>query len=196
MFNIIKRKRKVGYRGIKRWGRYEEDYAIFPQVINYEQRVNADGGVTENIYCLHMKLGLLSLPDPCDPKGGELLYNTNFYCGLSGWHFDPNYTAELTDNGNGSIHLKATSNYGSVVPDNQNYPNDTYILKIEVANVQGNGKMSIRNTANTWFNLLYFTTPGTYSVEYTGSIKDIHCGASNDTDFECDFLSYSLKIKA
>jgi hypothetical protein len=142
-----------------------------------------------------MAMWELDKPDPCRAFGTELLYNFLFNCGVAGLHFDPNYTAVLTDNGDGSIHLRTTSKYGSVVPDDQNYPNNTYILKIEVANVQGNGKMSIRNTANQWHNMLYFTTPGTYAVTYTGSIKDIHCGASNDSNFECDFLSYSLRLK-
>jgi hypothetical protein len=126
----------------------------------------------------------------------ELLCNSEFDFGLNGWHFDPKYTAELTDNGDGSIHLKTTSNYGSVVPNGQQFPNDSYVLEIEVANVSGNGKMSIRDTANNWHNLKYFTAAGRYSVVFTGGINDIHCGASNDANFECDFLSYSLKINA
>jgi hypothetical protein len=131
----------------------------------------------------------------CGSPREELLFNYSFDCGLNGWGNDPNYPATLTDNGDGSIHIKANSNYGSVVPDNQIFPTETYVLEIEVANVVGNGKMSIRNQANTWFNLEYFTVDGTYTVEYTGNIKDIHCGASNDATFECDFLSYSLKVK-
>ena len=131
----------------------------------------------------------------CARPTGELLYNPSFECGVYGWHFDTNYPATITDNGDGSIHLKADSNYGSVVPDNQIFPIDDYVLEIEVANVVGNGKMSIRNQHNNWFNLEYFTTDGTYTVEYNGNIKDIHSGASNDTTFECDFLSYSLMKK-
>jgi hypothetical protein len=123
----------------------------------------------------------------------ELLCNPEFDFGLYGWHFDPKYTAELTDNGDGSIHLKSTSNYGSVVPNGQQFPNDTYTLVIKVANVSGNGKMSIRDTANNWHNLKYFTTAGIYRITFTLGINDIHCGASNDANFECDFLSYSMK---
>jgi len=136
-----------------------------------------------------------SLMGYCPLEGSELLYNHSFKCGLLSWGHDPAYNAELTDNGDGSIHLKTLSNYGSVVPDYDVFPVATYVLEIEVINVVGNGKMSIRNSANTWFNMLYFTTDGKYFVEYTGSIKDIHCGASNDSSFECDFLSYSLKKK-
>jgi hypothetical protein len=137
----------------------------------------------------------LKTPKGCPATGKELLDNWTFTCGLKGWHFDPNYTAILTDNKDGSIRLVTTSNYGSVVPDKQIFPAETYILEIEVANVVGNGKMSIRNQANTWHNLKYFDTDGIYAVEYTGDIKDIHCGASDDTTFKCDFLSYSLKKK-
>jgi hypothetical protein len=131
----------------------------------------------------------------CGSPRGELLFNYSFKCGLNGWHFDPNFPAELTDNGDGSVHLKAIDRYGSCVPDDQTFDNDTYTLTIEVANVVGNGKMSIRNTGNTWFNLQTFTADGTYAAEYTGDIKEIHCGADSDTTFECDFLSYSLKVK-
>ena len=129
----------------------------------------------------------------CGSPRDELLHNYSFDCGTAGWHYDPNYPATITDNGDGSVHIVTNSNYGSVVPDNQIFPIDTYVLTIEVANVVGNGKMSIRNQNNQWFNLETFTADGTYSVEYTGNIKDIHCGAANDTNFSCDFLSYSLK---
>jgi hypothetical protein len=129
----------------------------------------------------------------CGSGVDELLFNYSFDCGTVGWHFDPNFPAVITDNGDGSVHLNATDRYGSVVPDKQIFPVDTYVLTIEVANVSGNGKMSIRNQANQWFNLETFTTDGTYTVEYTGNIKDIHCGADNNIGFECDFLSYSLK---
>jgi hypothetical protein len=131
----------------------------------------------------------------CGSPRDELLFNYSFKCGVNGWHFDINYPATITDNGDGSIHIVTNSNYGSVVPDMQIFDTNTYILEIEVANVVGNGKMSIRNKNNTWFNLEHFTVDGIYSVEYTGNIKDIHCGADNDVGFECDFLSYSLKIK-
>ena len=131
----------------------------------------------------------------CSKPDGELLNNWTFDCGLRSWGHDPNFPATVTDNGDGSIHLYANDRYGSVVPDKQNFPNDTYVLTIEVANVVGNGKMSIRNTQNTWFNLETFTADGTYSVEYTGDIKNIHCGADNNAGFESDFLSYSLKRK-
>jgi hypothetical protein len=131
----------------------------------------------------------------CPKPQDELLNNWTFDCGVRSWHFDPNYPATITDNGDGSVHLVTNSNYGSVVPDKQIFPTETYVLEIEVANVVGNGKMSIRNQANQWHNLEYFTADGIYTVEYTGNIKDIHCGASNDTNFSCDFLSYSLKVK-
>ena len=76
----------------------------------------------------------------CPKPAGELLYNWSFDCGTSGWHFDPNYPAIITDNGDGSIHIVANSNYGSVVPNKQIFPIDEYVLEIEVANVVGNGK--------------------------------------------------------
>jgi hypothetical protein len=131
----------------------------------------------------------------CPQLEGELLYNASFDCGVSGWHFDPNYPATITDNGDGSVHIVTNSNYGSVVPNKQIFPIADYVLTIEVANVVGNGKMSIRNQHNNWFNLKYFDTDGVYTTDYSGNIKDIHCGASNDNSFNCDFLSYSLKLK-
>ena len=145
--------------------------------------------------CDFSRYSLMKLKDYCPLEDGELLYNHSFDCGTVAWGFDPNYTAVITDNGNGSVHLRTTSNYGSVVPDYDVFPIDTYILEIEVANVSGNGKMSIRNSHNTWFNLETFNTDGVYTVEYSGNIKDIHCGAAGDPNFECDFLSYSLMTK-
>jgi hypothetical protein len=131
----------------------------------------------------------------CYKPSDELLTNPSFDCGLDGWGFDTNYPATLTDNDDGSIHLKSESNFGSVVPNNAIFNDKVeYQLSITVANVKGNGKMSIRNSANTWFNLETFTTDGTYSTTYTGNIITIHCGADSDASFECDFLDYSLKV--
>jgi hypothetical protein len=194
MYVNIKRKRKPGYRVIKRWGRVEEDYSLLPDAIKYQQRVKSDGGTAESWYCLNGDLfWITKIPDTCASPYPELLYNWTFDCGLIGWHFSPSYSAILKDNGDGSINLEATSKYGSVIPDDQVYPYGSYRLTVEVDNVSGNGKMSIRNQGNVWFNLLYFTAPGVYTVTYTGDIKEIHCGASNDEHFKCDFLSYSLK---
>ena len=117
--------------------------------------------------------------DPCSPTGGELLYNYTFDCGLKGWHFDPNYPATLTDNGNGSIHIDSIANYASVVPNRQAFSGAYYTLIIEVANVVGNGKMSIKKENGQWTTIAEFTTDGIHRAEYTGIINDINCGANH-----------------
>jgi hypothetical protein len=128
----------------------------------------------------------------CINPPGELLYNWTFECGVLGWGHAPAYPATITDNGNGSIHLRTNSRYGSVVPDNDVFGHGEYVLEIVLESVRGNGKMSIRDPANNWHNITYFSSDGIHIAKYTGAIKDIHCGASNDATFKCDFLSYSL----
>ena len=129
----------------------------------------------------------------CPPPAGEILWNYDFNCGVKKWGFDPNYPAIITDNGDGSLHLKSTSNFGSLVPEIALQPISTYILKIKVINISGNGKMSIRNSNNAWFNSPNYTTPGEYSFTYHGNIKEIHVGADSDDTFEADFDFISLK---
>jgi hypothetical protein len=79
----------------------------------------------------------------CELTGGEYLHNSSFDCSLDGWTFDSNYPATLTDNKDGSIHIKSNSKYGSVVPVDALFDDGDYLLEINVANVSGNGKMSI-----------------------------------------------------
>jgi len=129
----------------------------------------------------------------CEKPAGELLDNFDFNCGTIGWTHDANYPATITDNGDGSVHLKADSDYGSLVPMNDVLPSADYVIEVSVRNVSGNGKISIRNTANQWHNLEYYDADGVYSATYTGDIKDIHVGAADDTNFEADYDYISLK---
>ena len=137
--------------------------------------------------------------DPCAPKNGELIYNFSFDCGLKRWGFDSNYPATITDNGDGSVHLKANSNFGSLVPQKFNgstsIPWDTYIVECEIENIVGIGKMSVRRVNDAWFNSPDITTNGVHTFEYTGNIKEIHVGANGDPNFEADYKYISLRKK-
>jgi hypothetical protein len=84
------------------------------------------------------------LRDECLPKDGELLYNFTFLCGTKGWTYNPLYPSEITDNGDGSVHLKSTTVYGSITPEKTAFPNNRYIIEFKVRNVVGSGKSSIK----------------------------------------------------
>jgi hypothetical protein len=128
-----------------------------------------------------------------DPESGEFLANWTFDCGLYNWNFDPAYPAILTDNEDGSVHLKTDSNFGSLVPDGSPFPAASWVIEVVVRNVIGNGKMSFRRLNGTWVSTP-FTTDGTHrSNPFSGGISEIHCGADGDPTFEADFDSISLR---
>jgi len=108
------------------------------------------------------------------------------------WGHDAKYPATVTDNGDGSIHLKSDSDFGSVVPARALFPRKKWIIKCEVENIVGNGKISYRNQAGVWFNN-QFTTDGVHEFAFENTIKEIHIGADSDPTFECDFKFISLR---
>lgn len=59
-FVNIKRKRKAGYRGVKKWARIEEDYAISKDALDFEKRVVSDSGAIEQLICVHWVCSMLS----------------------------------------------------------------------------------------------------------------------------------------
>jgi len=137
-------------------------------------------------------------PNKCNPRGGQILYNPDFDCGVDRWGFDPAYPATITDNGDGSVHLVADSNFGSLVPSRLDgnktpLPWGDYVVECEVANIVGTGKMSLRRTNDTWFNSPDITTNGVHTFNYTGNVKELHVGANADTNFEADYLYITLK---
>ena len=129
----------------------------------------------------------------CNPSGGEYLYNWTFDCGTDGWGHAATYPATITDNGDGSLHLKADSNYGSLVPNKQAFEDADWILECKVRNVAGNGKLSLRRPNNAWVNSPIYSTDGVYSLSFSGAIKEIHVGAANDAAYEADYEYISLK---
>ena len=136
------------------------------------------------------------LLEMCSKPEGELLENWTFECGAAYWGFDPTYPATITDNGDGSLHLKSNSKFGSLVPILDGaFPSDTYIVECKVRNVVGTGKMSLRKINNSWTNSPDITTDGVHTFEYTGNIKEIHVGANGDSNFEADYDYISLRLK-
>ena len=129
----------------------------------------------------------------CPQPPGEFLYNWTFDCGDLKWGFDSNYPAIITDNGDGSLHLQSTSNFGSLVPEIGVFPSDNYIISCKIRNISGTGKMSIRRTNNSWHNSPDITTDGIHSYEYSGDIKEIHVGAQADDTYEADYEYISLR---
>ena len=146
----------------------------------------------------HYHFGYLFNPDRtikfCSPAG-QLLKNFSFDCGTKYWGFSPLYPAIITNNGDGSLHLKADSEWGSLVPEIEVFTSSDYILECKVRNVVGTGKMSIRKTDDTWVNSPDITSDGIYTFEYTGNIKEIHCGANSDQNYEADYDYISLRDK-
>ena len=128
----------------------------------------------------------------CPKPANEMLTNYTFNCGLYCWGFAPAYPATLTDNGDGTVHLKTNSNYGSLVPDSAVFPAGNYTIAIRVLNVVGKGKISIRSSNMAWHNLTEYTADGVYTETYSGDIVEIHVGAANDSSFEADYNYISL----
>ena len=126
------------------------------------------------------------VPARCPAMGLQLFDNSDFACGTDRWGSNEEfYPATITDNGDGSIHLKSDTDYGSVIPYNRVHPDDSYTLTIVVRNMAGNGKASIRNTGGTWNSVTL--VDGTNTIPYTGDVDTINIGADNDASFECDF---------
>jgi len=134
--------------------------------------------------------------DYCDRPDGELLYNWSFDCGLKGWGFDTTYPATLTDNGDGSVHLQADSNFGSLVPNNGTYPSNTYVIEVKFRNQIGNGKVSFRRPNGTWVSTPTIGDGIHQSDDFTGEIREIHVGADGDDTYEADYEYISLKHKS
>jgi hypothetical protein len=161
--------------------------------MNNAQRMDVAQNVVQSIHNIGSTIGTNV---DCPRAQCELLYNASFDCGDRGWGFDPSYPAVVTDNGDGSLHLKSESSFGSLVPHlPTSFPWDTYIIECEVANIVGTGKMSLRRLNNTWYNSPDITTNGVHTFEYTGNIKEIHVGANGDTNFEADYKYISLRLK-
>jgi hypothetical protein len=134
--------------------------------------------------------------DECAPKQGEYLYNWTFDCGVNGWTNNPQYNATITDNGDGSIHLLANTNYGSVCPVEVPDESANWILEVKVKNQTGTkgGKLSIQAPNNVWHTVPFGSAAdGAYQNTYTGAIKRIDVGANNEVNFEMDVEYYSLR---
>jgi hypothetical protein len=132
----------------------------------------------------------------CERPAGEYMYNHSFDCGVAGWTHNPQYNATLTDNGDGTIHLRADTNYGSVCPVVIPTEDTEWILEVKVRNQTGTkgGKLSIQRPNNQWDTVEFGSTAdGVYQNTYTGSIKSIDVGASNEAGFEMDLEYLSLR---
>ena len=53
--------------------------------------------------------------------------------------------------------------------------------------------MSLRRPNNAWVNSPIYSTDGEYSMTFSGAIKEIHVGASNDAAYEADYEFISLR---
>ena len=132
----------------------------------------------------------------CTKPEGQYLDNWTFDCGILGWTHNPSYPATITDNGDGSIHLAADTNYGSVSPYKVPTDDTEWILEVKVKNQTGTkgGKLSIQRPNNQW-DTVYFGSiaDGVYQNTYTGVIKRIDVGANNEVGFEMDLEYLSLR---
>ena len=129
----------------------------------------------------------------CGSPRDELLFNYSFDCGVIGWGFEPLYPAIITDNGDGSLHLKTESNFGSLVPEKGTYPNGTYVIEVKFRNQVGNGKISFRRPNGTWVSTPTVGDGVHQSDTFTGIISEIHVGADGDNTYEADYEYISLK---
>ena len=135
------------------------------------------------------------LETTCLASGTQILDNSAFNCGVDGWGSNEEfYPATITDNGNGSVHLRSDTDYGSIIPLqvlNGPLPVGDYELTIIVGNITGASKASIRNTGGTWASVTI--VDGTNVIPYTGDIDTINVGADNDAAHEADYYFYGLK---
>ena len=131
---------------------------------------------------------------PCPKPQDEYLFNHSFDCGTSGWNFDPTYPATITDNGDGSLHLKTDSDWGSLVPDTIPHSNKSWIIEVKFRNQVGNGKISFRRPNGTWVSTPTVGDGVHTSNVYNGEIREIHVGADSDPTYEADYEYISLKV--
>jgi hypothetical protein len=127
---------------------------------------------------------------------GEYLMNSQFDCGTFMWTHNPQYNATLTDNGDGSIHLLANTQFGSVVPARIPTEDANWVIEVKVRNQTGTkgGKISIQRPNNRWDTVVFGSVAdGIYRNEYSGVIKTIDIGANNEVGFEMDVDYYSLR---
>jgi len=129
----------------------------------------------------------------CFKPVGEYLYNYTFDCGTLGWDFDPAYPATITDNGDGSLHLKADSPFGSLVPDKGTFDAADWVIEVEIVNQVGSGKISFRRPNGTWVSTPTLGDGVHQSNPFSGAIAEIHVGADGDDTYEADYLYISLK---
>ncbi len=124
----------------------------------------------------------------------ELLYNHDFDCGLTLWNDNP-YDAVLTDNGDGSIHIKAVEPYGCICPVEMPdlSKNVTYRVTINVRNIVGNGVISIHTDAGWQYYTFNTDEQHIFDFSSSSTIIELAVGADNDTNFECDLDYISLK---
>ena len=145
-----------------------------------------------------LKFGLIDslggAGDTCYPSGDEYLYNFSFECGVSGWDNAPIYPATITDNGDGSLHLKTDSNWGSLVPNKGTYPANDWIIEVKFRNQIGNGKISFRRPNGTWVSTPTIGDGVHQSAVFSGEIREIHVGADDDITYEADYEYISLKV--
>jgi len=129
----------------------------------------------------------------CFKPIGEYLFNSSFECGLLGWDFDPAYPATITDNGDGSLHLKTASPFGSLVPDKETFDAAEWVIEVKFRNQVGNGKISFRRPNNTWVSTPTIGDGVHQSNPFSGAIAEIHVGADGDDTYEADYEYISLR---
>ena len=71
---------------------------------------------------------------PCPRPDDEYLFNYSFDCGKLGWNYELIYPAVITDNGDGSLHLKTDSDFGSLVPNTIPHDNQSWIIEVSIRN--------------------------------------------------------------
>ena len=129
----------------------------------------------------------------CYRPRGEHLHNYSFECGTEGWSFDPAYPATITDNGDGSVHLKTDSSFGSLVPEDQTFDASDWVIEVKFRNQIGNGKISFRRPNNVWVSTPTIGDGVHTSNPFSGAIAEIHVGADGDPTYEADYEYISLR---
>jgi len=134
--------------------------------------------------------------DKCKSTPYEIIWNNTFDCALEYWFETVGFAANLTDNGDGSIHVEAIDRYGGAQATHGQPRAGNYLLSSTVENLVGAVKMNIRVNGAWSPNVSFDRGDGTYKQVFTiaenANLTDIVFSANNDVNAAFDLIHTSF----
>ena len=119
--------------------------------------------------------------------------NPFFDYGTLRWKQSGSHTSDLTDNHDGTVHIKALSNYGGISPEIENYPRGDYVIGYKCDNVISSGKLAWYDGSN-WHNEPVFNSDiDTTVLAIDTKVELLTINANNNTTFECDIDHFFIQ---